>query len=89
MRPLSWAALIGTLSESSNDTDNPGSSGDSVTGSEGPATDELASLSLSATAAIYKFLPPAIAAFWPPAFSYETTDSCSIPPWRIPGKYSL
>ena len=37
---------MGTLSESSNDADNPGSSGDSVTGSEGPATDELASLSV-------------------------------------------
>ena len=37
---------MGTLSESSNDTDNPGSSGDSVTGSEGPAMDELASLSV-------------------------------------------
>ena len=43
---LSWSALMGTLSESSNDTDNLGSSGDSVTGSEGPATNELASLSV-------------------------------------------
>ena len=33
-----------TRSDSSNDTDNSGTSGDLVTGSEGPATDELALL---------------------------------------------
>ena len=43
---LSWAALMGTRSDSSNDTDNSGTSGDSVNGSEGPATDEPALLSI-------------------------------------------
>ena len=37
---------MGTRSNTSNDTDNSGTSGDSVTGSEGPATDELALLSI-------------------------------------------
>ena len=37
---------MGTRSDLSNDTDNSGTSGDSITGSEGPATDELALLSI-------------------------------------------
>ena len=37
---------MGTGSDSFNDTDNSGTSCDSVTGSEGPATDELALLSI-------------------------------------------